>query len=70
MHREKIVEILPEMSDGLSLMSQDDYENLPTVPYIDKHGKIISNHPELPAEAIAQLLVLYNLKKQPNEEST
>ena len=49
-------------------MSQNDYENLPTVPYIDKHGKFIPNHPELPAEVRAQLPALYILKKQPKEE--
>ena len=44
-HREKIVETLPEVSKGFSFMSQKDYEELPTVPYIDKHGKFITNHP-------------------------
>ena len=62
-HREKIVEALPEVSKGFSFMSQKDYEELPTVPYIDKHGKFIRNHPELPPEARAQLPVLYILKK-------
>ena len=51
-------------------MSQEDYEELPTVPYIDKHGKFIPNHPELPPEARAQLPVLYILKKRPKEDST
>ena len=62
MHREKIVETLPEMSKGFSFMSQKDYEDLPTVPYIDKHGKFIPNHPKLPP-------VLYILKR-PKEDST
>ena len=57
-HREKIVESLPEVSEGFSFMSQKDYENLPTVPYFDKQGSFISNHPEFPAEAKAQLPVL------------
>ena len=51
-------------------MSQKDYEELPTVPYIDKQGKFIPNHPELLPEARAQLPVLYNLKKRPKENST
>ena len=51
-------------------MPQKDYEELPTVPYIDKHGKIIPNHPELPPEAKAQLPVLYILKKPPKEDLT
>ena len=67
-HREKIVEALPEVSRGFSFMSQKDYEELPTVPYIDKHGKFIPNHPELPPEARAQLPVLYILKKPPKED--
>ena len=69
-HREKIVEALPEVSKGFSFMSQKDYEELPTVPYIDKHGKFIRNHPELPPEARAQLPVLYILKKSPKEDLT
>ena len=68
--REKIVEALPEVSKGFSFMSQKDYEELPTVPYIDKHGKFIRNHPELPPEARAQLPVLYILKKPPKEDLT
>ena len=69
-HREKIVEALPEVSKGFSFMSQKDYEELPTVPYIDKHGKFIPNRPELPPEARAQLPVLYILKKPPKEDLT
>ena len=69
-HREKIVEALPEVSKGFSFMSQKDYEELPTVPYIDKHGKFIPNHPELPPEARAQLPVLYILKKPPKKDLT
>ena len=69
-HRKKIVEALPEVSKGFSFMSQKDYEELPTVPYIDKHGKFIPDHPELPPEARAQLPVLYILKKPPKEKLT
>ena len=69
-HREKIVETLPEVSKGFSFMPQKDYEELPTVPYIDKHGKFIPNHPELPPEARAQLPVLYILKRPPKEDLT
>ena len=69
-HREKIVETLPEVSKGFSFMPQKDYEELPTVPYNDKHGKFIPNHPELPPEARAQLPVLYILKKPPKEDLT
>ena len=55
-------------------MSQKDYDELPTFPYIDKRGHLIPNHPELPPEARARLPRLYILqKKQRNkspEEST
>ena len=49
-------------------MSQQDYEDLPTVPYIDKHGRAIPNDPELPANMRAQLTVLYLLQKQTKQE--
>ena len=31
-------------------MSQKDYEDFPIVSYIEKQGKFISNHPELPSK--------------------
>ena len=43
-------------------MSQEDFEDLPTVPFFDKHGNFIPNNTELP--------VLYILKKKIKEEST
>ena len=64
-HREEIIEKLPEVSNGFNFMSQKDYEELPTVPYFDKHGRLIPDHPELPPEARAQLPVLYRLGKKP-----
>ena len=48
---------------------RNDYENLHIVPNIGKHGNFIPNHPELSADARAQLSVLYILKKRPKEES-
>ena len=55
-------------------MSQKDYEELPTVPYFDKHGRLIPSQSEFPPEARAQLPLLYILKKEPKtkpqEEST
>ena len=65
MHREKILEKLPEVSEGFNFMTQKDYEALPTVPYFDKHGRLIPDHPELPPEARAQLPLLYILGKGP-----
>ena len=67
----KKLETLTELSKGFSFVSQDDFENLTTVPFIDKLGKIIPKHSELPVEDRAQLLVLYFLKKKrPKKEST
>ena len=68
-HREKIIEKLPEVSDGFSFMSQKDYEELPTVPYFNKHGRLIPNHPKLPPEARAQLPLLYILGKESKTKS-
>ena len=64
-HREKILEKLPEVSEGFNFMTKEDYEAPPTVPYFDKHGRPIPNHPELPPEARAQLPLLYILGKRP-----
>ena len=66
--REKIVDPSRQVSKGFSFVSQKDYEDLLTVPYIDKHGKFIPNQPRLQAEARAQLPLLYILKKRPKEE--
>ena len=49
-------------------MSQDDYENLPTVPYIEKQARLIPSYPELPAQARARFPLLYILKKLPKKE--
>ena len=35
----------------------------PNLPYIDKHGRLIPNHPELSPEARARLPLLYILRK-------
>ena len=58
---------MPEVSKRFSFMSQKDYEDLPTVPYIDRHAKFIPNHPELPVETRAQLPVLYIKRRQKEE---
>ena len=49
-------------------MSQIDYEELPIVPYFDKHGRLIPGHPELPPEARAQLPLFYILRKESKHE--
>ena len=63
-HREQILENLPEVSEGFNFMSQKDYNDLPTVPYFNKHDHPIPDHPDLPPEARTQLPLLYILKKR------
>ena len=63
-HWEQILEKLPEVNEGYNFMSQKDYNDLPTVPYFDEHGRIIPDHPDLPLEARARLPLLYILQKR------
>ena len=63
-HREEILANLPEMSKGFIFKSRKDFEDLPTVPYKDKYGRVIPNHSDLPAEIRAQLPVIYLLQKK------
>ena len=63
-HRELILEKLPEVSEGFNFMSQKDYNDLPTVPYFDKQGRPIPDHPDLPPEVREILPLLYILKKK------
>ena len=62
--REQIIEKLPEVSEGFNFMSQKDYDELPTVPYIDKRGHLIPNHPALPPKTRARLPLLYSLQEK------
>ena len=62
-HCEQILGKLPETSEGFNFMSQKDYDDLPTVPYFDKHVRIIPDRPDHPPEARARLPLLYILKK-------
>ena len=61
---EQILKKPPEVSEGFNFMSQKDYDELPTVPYFDKRGHLIPDHPKLPPEARAQLPLLYILQKK------
>ena len=63
-HREQILEKLPEVSKGFNFMSEKDYDDFPTIPYFDKHGRLIPDHPDLPPEARARLPPLYILRKK------
>ena len=45
-------------------MTQQEYEALPLLPYINKHGHPIRDHPDLPPETKAGLPLMYILTKQ------
>ena len=40
----------PEIKDGFSFMHKETYDSLPLTRWLDKSGKPIENHPELPKE--------------------
>ena len=40
----------PEIKDGFSFMDKETYDNLPLTRWLDKSGKPIEGHPELPKE--------------------
>ena len=40
----------PEIKDGFSCMDKETYESLPLTRWLDKSGKPIEDHPELPEE--------------------
>ena len=63
-HGEQILEKLPEVSEGFYFMSQRDYNDLPTVPYFNKHGHPIPDHPDLPPDVRVQIPLPYILKKR------
>ena len=63
-HREQILEKLPEVSEGFNFMLQKDYDELLTIPFFVNHGHLLPDHPELPPEARARLLLLYFLRKK------
>ena len=56
------------MSKGFNFMSQKDYENLLTVPYIYKLGDSYQITLSFEREAQTQLHVLYSLKKWPKDK--
>ena len=40
----------PEIKEGFSFMDKETYDSLPLTRWLDKSGKPIKNHPELPKE--------------------
>ena len=41
---------IPEIKDGFSFMDKETYDSLPLTRWLDKSGKPIEDHPELPKE--------------------
>ena len=56
--REKQLEKLPAVTDKWNFFSQEEFDQLPVAPWFDLHGRVIPNHPQLPAH-------LRNLKPDP-----
>ena len=49
--REEILEKLPRTREGFGFLSQKEFDELPTLPYIDKNGHVIPNHPGVPPKS-------------------
>ena len=47
--REKQLEKLPAVIDKWNFLSQEEFNQLPIAPWFDLHGRVIPNHPQLPA---------------------
>ena len=63
-HREQILEKLPEVSEGFNFMSQKDYNDLPTVPYFKKAWPSYPRSSRPSSEVRMQKPLLYILKKR------
>ena len=46
--RDRLLEKQPPFAERWNFLSQDEYERLPTAPWFDQQGRVITNHPELP----------------------
>ena len=51
----------PEIKDGFSFIDKEMYDSLPLRRWLDKSGKPIEDHPELPAEHEAKEILMRNL---------
>ena len=60
---EKQLKGLPAIADKWDFLSQEEYNKLPLAPWFDVHGRVIPNHPELPAH-------LQRLASQSSPETT
>ena len=55
-----------EIKDGFSFMDKETYDNLPLTRWLDKSGKPIEDHPELPTEH-RETLILKKKSEMPIE---
>ena len=46
---EKQLKSLPAIADKWNFLSQEEYDELPLAPWFNVHGRVIPDHPELPA---------------------
>ena len=47
----------PEIKDGFSFMDKETYDSLPLTRWLDKSGKPIEDHPELPKESLEKTIL-------------
>ena len=50
----------PEIKDGFSFMDKETYDSLPLTRWLDKSGKPIEDHPELPKERPEKIFLKRN----------
>ena len=48
---------MPEIKDGFSFMDKETYDSLPHTRWLDKSGKPIEDHPELPKEPLGKTIL-------------
>ena len=51
---------IPEIKDGFSFMDKETYDSLPLTRWLDKSGKPIEDHPELPKETPEKTILKKN----------
>ena len=59
--REKQLAQLPAAGERWNFLSADEFDKLPTAPWFDLQGRVIPNHPDLPAH-------LQNLEPRPPDQ--
>ena len=50
----------PEIKNGFSFMDKETYDSLPLTRWLDKSGKPIEDHPELPKETTKKTILRKN----------